>query len=206
MELTAVIDFETTGLSPEMGDRATEVAVVLVENGEIVDRYQSLMNTGVRIPAYIEELTGISNAMIRKAPPVTKVMRELAEFIGKVPLVAHNASFDRKFLDAELGKIRRQRSQEFACTMLLSRRIYPTSPNYKLGTLISHLGIPFTGQYHRAMADAEMTAYLLMAMESELKQHYGIRSISHQFLHTLQKVPKAKIDACVERFKDQICL
>ena len=67
--MVAVIDFETTGLSPAQGDRATEVAAVIVDDGRVVDRYQSLMNAGVRIPAYIEALTGISNAMIRKAPP-----------------------------------------------------------------------------------------------------------------------------------------
>ena len=69
-----------------MGDRATEVAVVIVDDGKIVDRYQSLMNAGTRIPAFIESLTGISNAMIRKAPPVAEVMRALAKFVGDVPL------------------------------------------------------------------------------------------------------------------------
>ena len=78
METVAVIDFETTGLSPAMGDRATEVAVVIVDDGRIVDRYQSLMNSGARIPAFIEALTGISNAMIRKAPPAAEVMNALA--------------------------------------------------------------------------------------------------------------------------------
>ena len=64
MPLTAVIDFETTGLSPVCGDRATEVAIVLLESGQVVDRFQSLMNAGVRIPAFITQLTGISNSMI----------------------------------------------------------------------------------------------------------------------------------------------
>ena len=108
LETVAVIDFETTGLSPGMGDRTTEVAVVLLENGQIIDRYQSLMNAGVWIPSFIQELTGISNAMIRKAPPVAKVMKELADFVGDVPFLAHNASFDRKFLDAEWSRIRKQ--------------------------------------------------------------------------------------------------
>ena len=85
MEVVAVIDFETTGLSPAQGDRATEIAVVLLENGRVVDRYQSLMNAGVRIPAFIEALTGISNAMIRQAPLAANVMREVADFV-----VAHD--------------------------------------------------------------------------------------------------------------------
>ena len=69
MSLIGVIDFETTGLSPAMGDRATEVAIVLLEGTQVVDRFQSLMNAGVRIPAFIEQYTGISNEMIRTAPP-----------------------------------------------------------------------------------------------------------------------------------------
>jgi DNA polymerase-3 subunit epsilon len=64
---TAIIDFETTGLSPTMGDRATEVAIVLMEGGQVVDRFQSLMNAGVHINAFIASYTGISNAMVRGA-------------------------------------------------------------------------------------------------------------------------------------------
>ena len=94
LEAVAVIDFETTGLSPAQGDRATEIAVVILHDGQVVDRYQSLMNAGVRIPSYIQELTGISDAMIRSAPPVAEVMREVSAFVGDTPLVAHNASFD----------------------------------------------------------------------------------------------------------------
>ena len=67
MEAVAAIDFETTGLSPAQGDRATEIAAVIVEDGRVVDRYQSLMNASVRITAYIEALTGITNAMVRSA-------------------------------------------------------------------------------------------------------------------------------------------
>ena len=74
MEIVAVIDFETTGLSLAMGDRATEIAAVILEDGKVVDRYQSLMNAGRGIPSYIEALTGISDAMIRKAPMAAAVM------------------------------------------------------------------------------------------------------------------------------------
>ena len=76
MATVAVIDFETTGLSPAMGDRATEVGAVIVEDGKIVDRYQSLMNAGIRIPAFIEAYTGISNEMIAAAPKAAQVSRK----------------------------------------------------------------------------------------------------------------------------------
>lgn len=206
MKTVAVIDFETTGLSPAMGDRATEVAVVVVADGKIVDRYQSLMNAGVRIPAFIEALTGISNAMIRKAPPAAKVMRALAEFVGDVPLVAHNASFDSKFLDAEWLRIKQRRKQEFACSLLLARRVYPTAPDHKLGTLVRHLGLPSAMRHHRALADAEMTAHLWLRMVSDIKQQYGLSAVPHEFLRALQKAPKAQMNSCVERAKCKLGL
>src|SRR5690606_22086420 len=104
LETLAVIDFETTGLSAAMGDRATEIAAVLVRDGAVVGRYQSLMNSGVAVPPYIEALTGISNAMLSAAPAAATVMREVADFVQDYPLVAHNAAFDKRFWDAELER------------------------------------------------------------------------------------------------------
>ncbi len=199
MDTVAIIDFETTGLSPDMGDRATEVAAVIVANGRIVDRYQSLMNAGVRVPAFIESLTGITNAMVRAAPPAAEVMAALAEFIGDVPLVAHNASFDRKFLDAEWARINLQRKQEFACSMLLARRIYPAAPSHKLGLLVDHLNLPSAARHHRALADAEMTAHLWLRMLSDLRRQHGMSAIPHEFLRTLQKVPKTQTGDYINR-------
>jgi DNA polymerase-3 subunit epsilon len=193
VEPIAVIDFETTGMSPGHTCRATEIAAVIVEDGRIVARYQNLMNSGAYVPPFIESLTGISNAMLRKAPPAAQVMAEVAEFVGRTPLVAHNASFDQKFWDAELGLIQRQRVQDFACSMLLARRLLPQAPNHKLGTLNSWAQLPHTGQAHRAMADAEMAANLMLFMVAQLRERHAIRDISHGLLCRLQKVPAAKI-------------
>jgi DNA polymerase-3 subunit epsilon len=199
METVAVIDFETTGMSPDMGDRATEVAAVLLENGKIVDSYQSLMNTGTPIPAFITELTGISNEMLRSAPPAAQVMNELAQFIKDAPLVAHNASFDSRFLDAEWARVGHQRRQQFACSMLLARRIYPLSPDHKLGTLVRFLGLPQAARAHRALADAQMTAHLWLRMISDLQCRHDLNRISHELLRGLQKIPKAKIAGHIEK-------
>jgi len=198
VEVVAVIDFETTGLSPAQGDRATEIAVVILQDGQVVDRYQSLMNAGVRIPAYIQELTGISAAMVRAAPPVAQVMREVADFVGDVPLVAHNAAFDGKFWDAELARINRTRRQEFACSLLLSRRLLPQAPSHKLGALVEFAGLPVAGCYHRALADAEMAASLLLRLEEELRDRYKVREVSHALLRKIQGVPKAKLAQCLD--------
>ena len=97
----AVIDFETTGSSPGQGARATEIAAVLVEDGRIVGHYQSLMQSGAWVPPFIEQLTGITHAMLADAPPAQQVMREVLRFTAGCPLVAHNAAFDRGFWQAE---------------------------------------------------------------------------------------------------------
>jgi DNA polymerase-3 subunit epsilon len=191
----AIIDFETTGISPAYGDRPTEVAIVLTEGGVVVDRFQSLMNPGVRIPAFITQLTGITNAMVQAAPPVAQVMRDAAQFVGNCPMVAHNASFDRKFWQAELQQLGQRADHPFACTVLLSRRLYPHSPNHQLGTLARHLGLPATGRAHRALADAEMTAELLHHMHSVLHTQHGLAEVDHALLMALQTCSKAKVPA-----------
>jgi DNA polymerase-3 subunit epsilon len=203
MEVVAVIDFETTGMSPDQGDRATEIAAVLVEDGEIVDRYQSLMNAEVRIPRFITELTGITDAMVRTAPPAADVMHEVADFVGDYPLVAHNAAFDRRFWDAELARIRRRRRQEFACSMLVARRVFPHAPSHKLGVLVDFAKLPVTGRYHRALADAEMAASLLVRMEDELRREYRLREVSHELLREIQAVQKHQLARCLERYQDK---
>lgn len=200
MEAVAVIDFETTGLSPEHGARATEIAAVLVQDGKVVERYQSLMNAGVRIPPFIEDLTGISNAMVRKAPPAADVMRAVADFVGDHPLVAHNAAFDSKFWDAELGRIRRRRRQEFACSMLVARRVFPQAPSHKLGVLVEFARLPVAGRYHRALADAEMAASLLVRMEEELLRRYKVSKVTHEMLREIQRVQKYQLARCLERW------
>lgn len=203
METVAVLDFETTGMSPDFGARATEIAVVLVRDGSIVERYQSLMNARVRIPPFIESLTGITNAMIRRAPPAAEVMSQVAEFIGAHPLIAHNAAFDRKFLDAELDLIHRRRHQEFACTVLLARRLYPDAPNHKLGTLVEYAGLPVAGRAHRALADAEMTAHLLLRMEADLKSRHHLPEISHELLRLIQRTARSTLIPCIAHYRDR---
>jgi DNA polymerase-3 subunit epsilon len=198
----AVLDFETTGMSPAQQARATEIGVVIVEDGRIVARYQSLMNSGAWVPPFIEQLTGISNAMLRTAPPAAQVMQEVAEFVGERPLLAHNASFDQKFWDAELALISRQRVQPFACSLLLSRRLLPLAPSHKLGNLNRWAGLPDTGKAHRALADAEMAANLTCFMAALLRERHGIAEISHELLCTLQRVPAAKMAQALQNLRE----
>ncbi|MCX6056710.1 MAG: 3'-5' exonuclease [Chloroflexi bacterium] len=198
-ESIAIIDFETTGLSPGEGARATEIAAIIFRNGHIERRYQSLMNAGVYVPAFITDLTGITNEMVRRAPSAARVMQEVADFVGDLPLVAHNASFARKFWDSELALIGRKRQQEFACSMLVARRVYPTAPNHKLGTLATFANLPNTGKAHRAQADVEMTAHLLCHMEVTLAQRFQIQYLSHALLRVLQRAKVSDIQPCIKK-------
>lgn len=200
MSRIAVIDFETTGMSPDRGDRATEVAIVLVEDGRLVDRFQSLMNAGVPVPAFITQLTGISNAMLATAPPAAEVMRQASRFVGDAPLVAHNAAFDRRFWVGELSRLGLPAPQPFACTMLLSRRLYPQAPNHKLGTLVDYHRLPRTGAAHRALADAEMAAALLARIQEDLRQRHRVERVDHGLLQALQQCPGGKVAATLSRY------
>lgn len=188
----AVIDFETTGMSPGQGARATEVAIVMLEQGRVVDRFQSLMQTGAWVSPFITELTGITNEMLRTAPVAAEVMREAARFVGDTPMVAHNASFDSKFWQAELALAGEAATQAFACTVLLSRRIYPQAPSHSLGNLARYLQLPSTGRAHRAMVDAEMTAALLARMQQDLCARHALPWPDHELLMQLQRCSKAK--------------
>lgn len=195
-----VLDFETTGMSPDYGDRAIEVGAVKLEQGEIVDRFQRLMNPGMRVSGFIEDFTGITNAMLKKEPPCEEVMDEFAGFIGNSNLVAHNASFDRRFLDAECCRISRKYTGEFACSMLAARRVYPGAPNHKLGTLVAYNHLPNDGTFHRALADAEMTAYLWLGMLGDIRNQHSIETISFSLMQELSRVSKKLVPGFLERW------
>ena len=199
MPCLAVIDFETTGATPAHGARATEVAICLLEGGRIVDRYASLMNAGVHIPSFITQLTGITNAMVATAPPADAVMREAAAFVGSRPMVAHNAAFDRQFWRSELAHCGLTAANDFACTLLLSRRLYPDAPNHKLGTLAQWFDLPISGRAHRALADAEVAAHLLARMQHDLEKRHGCSRADSALLMALQRVAKQQVSAFLQQ-------
>ncbi len=198
----AVLDFETTGLSPTLGDRATEIAIVLLDGDREVGRFQSLMNAGVRIPAFIEAFTGITNAMIDEAPPADEVMAEAARFVGAAPLVAHNAAFDRRFWAAELERLGPDApvTNPFACTLLLSRRLYPEAVSFKLGSLAAFHDLADSSRAHRAMADAEVAAALLRRIQRDLERRYDACEATHELLVKVGQAPKAKVREAIGKY------
>ena len=196
----AVIDFETTGSSPGQGARATEVAIVLIEGGQVVGSFQSLMNAGVWVPPFITQLTGITNAMVAAAPAAAEVMREAHAFVDGAPMVAHNAPFDRGFWKAELANAGCDAAHPYACTVRLSRRLFHNALNHKLGTLVDYHHLPRAGQAHRALADAEMAAALLGQIQADLCARFAVPRPTHALLMALQTWPRHTVPARLRKY------
>ena len=196
-----VLDFETTGLSPDQGDRAIEIGAVRIEAGKVVDSFQRLMNPGRPISAFIADYTGITNDMLSDADSCETVMSEFSEYIGDSNLLAHNASFDKRFLDAEFERISKGYGGSFVCSLLLSRRIYQAAPNHKLATLVDYANIESDGSYHRALYDSEMTAKLWLSVLDDIRRRYDIDNIPFELVKKLQKTPKKSIDQYLRNWK-----
>ncbi|MCL2790731.1 MAG: 3'-5' exonuclease [Desulfobulbus sp.] len=198
-----VLDFETTGHSPAYGDRPIEVGAVRIERGMVVDRFQALMNPGFTISWFIESLTGISNELVAEAPDCEEVMARFADWIGDTPLAAHNARFDGQFLDAELARIGRERTNPMACTILAARRLFPEAPNHKLASLVRHLGILTDGTFHRALSDAEMTGHLWLALTGLLRDRYHLEEVPFVLVQALSRVARTKVDRFIRTYLEQ---
>ncbi|WLI91199.1 3'-5' exonuclease [Massilia sp. R2A-15] len=196
-----MLDFETTGLSPAMGDRITEVAALRIVGGRVTERYVSLINCNARIPSFITSLTGISQEMVDNAPPVCRVVPELLDFIGSDTLSAHNASFDEKFLKAEAERLDLAPAhQALVCSLKLSRRLFPGLPSYKLGALSRQLGIQFRSAAHRAEADAEVSAELLNHIARHLGKSVGVPQVESALLVSVNKLAAAKVPAFLDKY------
>lgn len=158
------LDFETTGLSGRT-DRVTEIGAVKVQNGEIVQRFSTLVNPGRPIPPRVVALTGISNDMVEDYPRIYEILPIFLGFLGDLPLVAHNAKFDCKFLERDLEYMGRGIENPVADTLQQARLRCPGLPSYKLSFLTEHFSIPLHDA-HRAWCDAEATARLYLLLQT----------------------------------------
>jgi len=169
-----VVDVETTGLKPQ-GNGITEVCCLRVEDGQVVDRFSSLVNPGRPIPPFIQSMTGITDAMVREAPAFQDIAPSLLEFLGDTVLVAHNAPFDLSFLNHGLYRGGyRNLHNPVVDTCRLSRRLLPGLPRASLDAVVQHLGITVQHR-HRADGDAEATVQVLLRLLA-LCQEQGISS------------------------------
>jgi len=197
-----ILDFETTGLSPDSGDRAIEIGAVRLVNGEVTEQFQELMNPGRRVSGFIEDYTGITNQMLVRVDSCEDVMGRFADFIADDNLIAHNASFDKRFLDAEFARINHSYSGEFSCSLLLSRRIFQDAHSHKLGELVRYSNIETSGDFHRALYDSEMTAKVWMKMLEDIGERYGIFDIPFELIRKLTKTPKKGVDKLLSSYSN----
>ncbi len=203
-ETVVVLDFETTGLYPDNGDRVIEIGAVLLRDQEIIDQFQTLINPGFFINTEIETITGISNAMLSGAPAAPEAMEKFIKFIGTYPLVAHNASFDQHFLETELGHYGKKRPLNFGCTLRIARRLYPDVINYKLETLVRYKEIPVNNQFHRALADAEMAALLWVKIIEDLKSQFGFEYIPFDLMKKIGKMNKENMVKLLQKEAEEL--
>lgn len=192
-ETVIVVDVETTGMLPEKGDRVIEIGAVKMRGQQILARFERLIRPDFLVSREIESLTGITNNMLQDAPGSPQVIAEFVEFIGTYPFVAHNAAFDQKFIDAELTLFGRPRPTNFNCTLQLARRLYPDPLNYKLSTLVQYKNLTPAPAFHRALADAEMTAQLWLAINNDIMQDYGFTFLPFELLKKISATAKEQV-------------
>ena len=152
------LDTETTGFSP-VKNELIEVSAIKYKGKKEIDCFSSLIKPKVPVPYNITRITGIDNEMLKDAPGVEMIMKQLVEFIGKYPIVAHNANFDLGFLNQySNGKFKQN---EIIDTVKKNRKIAPHLPNHKLSTVAKFIGIEEEG-YHRAEFDCQCCAQIYL--------------------------------------------
>lgn len=185
----AVIDVETTGGSAAGSDRIIEVAVVLVqgERRELV--FDTLVNPGRPIPGVVTSITGITNAMVREAPPFETIAEELLDVLAGRVFVAHNARFDWHFVVTELKRARALRLEGTRlCTVRLARRLVESVESCALDALTLRFDLSNPAR-HRAGGDALATAELLQRLLRLARQH-GARTLND--LELLQGIRRSR--------------
>jgi len=156
-----VVDVEATGGSPARGDRLTEVAAVRVREGRVVDSFESLINPQRPIPPTVSRLTDITDEMVAGAPTFNQVAEPLRQALEGAVFVAHNVSFDWRFLAAEFQRCLGGRlGGERLCTLRMARRLHPELQRRSLHALADYYAIT-ADRWHRAGPDARATAELL---------------------------------------------
>jgi DNA polymerase-3 subunit epsilon len=166
----AIVDIETTG-GHASANGITEIAICIHDGKKVVKRFETLVNPQREIPIYISALTGITNEMVKDAPPFEDVAADIYHLIHGKIFVAHNVNFDFSFVRYHLAAAGYDLQTNKLCTVRLGRKILPGLPSYSLGRLCKHLGIDNQSR-HRAMGDAEATAELFtLLLNSDTDNH-----------------------------------
>jgi DNA polymerase-3 subunit epsilon len=180
-------DLETTGIQPKT-DSIVEIGAVHFRNGIPAETFCTLINPGRPIPPEASAVNGITDEMVADQPIIQTVLTELADFCGDLPLVAHNAPFDFKFLLAAVEKHRGRAPKGVVLdSCALARIVFPGMFNYKLGTLVRHFGFP-NGTFHRAEEDSVYCGMLFTRIVEALEKAGQLASV-HALLALTKQPP-----------------
>ena len=168
-------DIETTGFSP-IKDTITEIGAVKIVNGEIVDTYNELVNPLRPIPYKIEMLTGISDSMVKDKDTLLEVLPRFLEFVGDLPLIAHNAAFDTSFIATKAKEQGLDGLRSYVDTLGLARFILPELKNHKLDTVCKELNV-ILENHHRACDDAKACGQIFLALAKKCNER-GIEDLA----------------------------
>jgi len=164
----AVVDIETTGGSAKT-NAITEIAIIRIEDGKTIDRYETLINPNRLIPPKISSLTGITNEMVADAPEFHEVAQAIWERTHEHVFVAHNVNFDYSFIREQFALLGSQWRPKRLCTVRLSRKLIPNLYSYSLGKIAEQLGYKINAR-HRAMGDCDFTAQLFIKLLEKDKE------------------------------------
>ncbi|MFQ9501743.1 MAG: PolC-type DNA polymerase III [Clostridia bacterium] len=189
-----VLDLETTGISITT-EKITEVGIMKVKNGEVIDEFEIFVNPEKPIPQRVVEVTNITDEMVKDAETIDKVFPKILEFVGDSIIVAHNASFDVGFLKHNAKLLGYEFNNTYIDTLPLAKDLFPDLKKYKLGKIADSLGIE-VDVAHRALADVDTTVKVFNVMLKKLKAK-GINTVDE--IDSATKDPEAQ----KEEFKKQ---
>ncbi len=176
----AFVDLETTGGNPAY-DRITEIGIVRVQNGVLLEEWSSLVNPQCPISPYIEAFTGISSEMVAAAPLFADLAATVFEKLRGAVFIAHNARFDHAFLRSEFRKAGMAYSTDALCTVKLSRRLYPEHLRHNLDAVIERHGLNCSAR-HRALGDARVLCDLWSKLQREIPSQVFAAAAAHSVL------------------------
>ena len=166
-----VFDLETTGFSNK-NDKITEIGAVKIENFKVVDRFSQLINPQKDISYKVQELTGITNDLIKDKPTIEEVLPKFIEFIGDSVMVAHNADFDMGFMQQKCREQNIEFKNTSVDTLTLARTLLPHMKRFRLNLIAKELGVPLLN-HHRAVDDAEATAHIFIKFLEMIQKRGG---------------------------------
>lgn len=163
-----IIDTETSGMRPPFS-RIIDIGIIRVEKGEVVERYETLLNPGTSIPGFITRITNLRDEDLQDAPSFEDVALKIEELTKDAVFVAHNVSFDYNFVRSEFGRLSMPFSAETLCSVKLSRALYPSARSHSLDSLIDRHGLRMT-ERHRALPDAEAVLQFFELVSEEFSE------------------------------------